>query len=316
MAERLPSVSVVMPTFNRRHLLPQVVEPLLADLAATEVVVVVDGCEDGSYEWLAGRAAREARLRPVWIENGGQHGARRAGVEMATGEVVLLLDDDVLAEPGLVAGHASHHALAQGLVVVGYTPLRVSPNRRPGDFPTRVYAREYEQACRSYERRPDGILRGLYIGNASVRREDWVRVTAESDPQPLAYHEDRELGLRFLKARLRGIFDRSLRAQHLHSRSLEAFARDSRAQGEAMIRLHARHGDVLGRLPEDAFTRGLPGPLARWVRLCTHSRVAAPTAAGLRGLVRLAGAGRAFRVEELGGRLLRRVEQQRGAARA
>jgi GT2 family glycosyltransferase len=310
----LPTVSVVMPTYNRRELLPRVVEPLLADPGASEVVVVVDGCADGSWEWLLERAARDSRLRPVWIENRGENGARRAGIDAARGEVVLLLDDDVAAAPGLATGHARRHAGRGGLVVVGYMPPPLTAERRPGDFTTRLYAREYESVCAEYERAPGRILHGLWAGNMSLRREDCVRVMG---PAPaLAYHADRELGLRCLKAGLRGEFDRSLRAAHLHARTLDGFARDARKQGAGVAAVHTLHEDVLGPLPPEAFDHGLPAPAAAWLRVCRRRRPAAATAAVLRAATRAAGRMRAFRAEELGGRVLRRVEQQRGALEA
>ncbi|MDQ4142512.1 MAG: glycosyltransferase, partial [Actinomycetota bacterium] len=106
VGERLPTVSVVVPTYNRRENLPRVLEPLLADPATTELVVVVDGSRDGSFELVEERAATEPRLKPVFIENQGVARAHQTGVERASGEVVLLLADDVIAAPGLVMGHA------------------------------------------------------------------------------------------------------------------------------------------------------------------------------------------------------------------
>src|SRR5690349_2755212 len=116
--------------------------PLLADPQPLEVVVVVDGGRDGSLELLERMAAGDARLRPLWIENRGVVGARAAGAEAARGEVVVLLDDDVFAMPGLIAGHARHHA-EPGLVIVGYMPVARPPRPRPGDYPRELYAREY-----------------------------------------------------------------------------------------------------------------------------------------------------------------------------
>lgn len=306
----LPKVSVVMPTYNRRALLGEVLAPLLADAATHELVVVVDGCRDGSYELLCELARHDERLRPQLIENRGEDGARQAGVQAATGDVMLLVDDDVRARPGLVAGHARRHAGSTGLVVVGYMP----PPDPPRDFITRLYGRDYESICRLYERAPERILHHLWAGNMSLRRDDYLRVIAARDAPPLEYHADRELGLRCLEAGLRGAFDRSLRADHLHERDLDRFAREARAHGAGTIALHRLHGELLG--PPARFGGGLPAPLRGWLRLCRRPRAAAASARLLRELTRAAGLVRAHRAEELSGRLLRRVEQQRGALAA
>src|SRR3954454_20725698 len=79
--------SVVMATYNRRALLPRVLDPLLADPAAFEVVVVVDGCDDAWIEYLRERAAAEPRLKPHLIPNAGAVRAQQHGVEVARGDV-------------------------------------------------------------------------------------------------------------------------------------------------------------------------------------------------------------------------------------
>jgi glycosyltransferase involved in cell wall biosynthesis len=316
MSERLPTVSVVIPTHGRRELLPAAVEPLLEDPAASEVVVVVDGSADGSFEWVADRAANDARLRAVRTPGLGPGAARDAGVRAASGAVVLLVDDDVIAEPGLVSGHARLHARQDGLLVAGYMPPRVPAARHAGDFALRLYAEEYEQACRSYERDPDAVLLGLWGGNVSLRRCDFLRVQERGGEAPVRYHEDRDFGLRCRRAGLRSAFDRSLRAVHGHRRDLEGFARDARAQGFGRRVVHELHADILGPLPGDAFERGLAGPLRRLVRAGRRRRAGRWVALALALLTEAAGRARAWRLEERAARLLRRVEQQRGASGA
>src|ERR1700679_1537084 len=116
----LPEAAVVMPTYKRGAGLSQVVAPLLADPFPREIIVVVDGCDDGSIELLEEHALTDSRLQPVWIANSGEMGAREAGIKLASAEVVILLDDDVLARPGLSRAHAAWHVNGQRLVVVGY----------------------------------------------------------------------------------------------------------------------------------------------------------------------------------------------------
>jgi glycosyltransferase involved in cell wall biosynthesis len=314
MAERLPTVSVVVPTHERRDLLPATVEPLLDDAATSELVVVVDGSSDGSFEWLRERAADEPRLRALSTPGLGPAAAREAGVRAASGAVLLLVDDDVVAERGLVSGHARRHAGEEGLIVVGYMPPRVPSIRRAGDFAVRLYAREYEQACRVYERDPDAVLLGLWGGNVSLRRSDFVRVQERGGDAPVRYHEDRDFGLRCRRAGLRAAFDRSLRAVHRHRRDLAGFARDARAQGFGLRVVHHRHADVLGPLPGDAFERGLARPFRGLVRAARRRRAGRVLALAVAAITWSAGRVRAWRLEERAARLLRRVEQQRGAS--
>ena len=71
----------------------------------------------------------------------GSNHARVAGAAQATGEVVLVIDDDALPTPGLVAGHARLHRENNGIVVYGYYPVWLG-SQPPAT--TRLAARWYE----------------------------------------------------------------------------------------------------------------------------------------------------------------------------
>jgi glycosyltransferase involved in cell wall biosynthesis len=240
------TVSVVMATYNRRALLERVLPPLLDDPATFELVVVVDGCEDGSLEYLEALAAEDPRVRPIFTANGGRVAAQELGVEAARGDVVLVMDDDVVAAPGLVSGHARHHERERDLVVVGYMPTERPRVRGPGSFTSELYHDVYEYRCQGWESGSEAVLRGLWSGNLSLRRETLLAVGSIGGGQPLNYHHDWELGLRLMRVGLTGRFDRSLAAQHLHERSAAAFARESRVQGRDMWLIEHLHGSVLG----------------------------------------------------------------------
>ncbi|MCW2640001.1 MAG: glycosyltransferase family 2 protein [Dactylosporangium sp.] len=304
----LPSVSVVVPTYGRRDRLAAVVAAIAADPHVSEIVVVVDGCHDGSYELLKELAEAEPRLNPVWQDNSGDAAARQTGVECACGDVVLLLDDDVLAGPGLATAHARVHAGREGLVLLGYMPTSRPVTRRPGDFATVLYADEYERACAAYDRDASSILTHLWMGNLSVRRTDALRVGLVG-PGRLSYHSDQDFGLRCRRAGLVGRFDRSLAATHVHRRELARFARQAWLSGADRRYLLAYHPDLL--TPADLFDP-LPPPVRVAVGLAAAAglhRLAVPT---LRGCVRGAGRLRRWRAETALARLLRQVELRRG----
>lgn len=306
-----PPISVVVPTYNRAQALKRILDPLLADPGAHEVIVVIDGSADGSLELVQRMSETEPRLHAVWIENSGEMAAREAGARAATGEIVLFIDDDVLAEPGLVSGHARRHAERAADVVVGYMPVALPPQRSADDFATRIYAREYEGRCEIYERDPESVLGALWAGNFSMRRDTCLAVGMPNPRFTARYHPDRDFGMRCRAAGLTGVFDRSLRAQHLHSRSLDAFMRDARSQGLARVLLAGQHGDVT--LDGDEFERDLPAGAAGLIRLGRRPRAHAVLARSLAVLVQTAGRARVWAAQDVAARLLRRLEQQHGA---
>lgn len=297
------SISVVIPTYQRRTELPRVLRPLLADPVVHEVVVVVDGCDDGTWEMLTEWADRVPRLRPIYQANSGEGPARQAGVEAAICDVVLILDDDVVAGPGLAAGHQRHHSLGRRRVVLGYMPTSIPRPRRPGDVVTHLYAKDYERACLLYESDPELIFPNFWAGNFSMRRCDALAVGLASDSS-LKYHADLEFGIRCLKAGLTPVFDRRLLARHEHRRSLNAFERQSADAATARALLAAIYpSDAPGADPMDDVT-----PFVRLlVRFLSMPWWADVVSAGLRRGTYWAGSTRLWGVETALARLLRQL---------
>lgn len=304
------SVSVIIPTRNRRHLLRRVLTPLLEDPATSEVIVVEDGGADGSWELITEWSGNEPRLKATRTSGIGCPAARQAGFKLARGDIVLLLDDDVIGEPGLVSGHLRFHATAGGDVVVGYMPVLVDDVGSQG-FATKLYAETYEKHCRSWEQDPREILRRLWNGNVSVRRGLLERAGGPGGPLTF-YGEDRDLGLRLLRAGGEAVFVRSLAAVHLHHRTALTFAREGFDQGRGVRLLHDLHGDILGGFDVDSYL-GIRNPIAaqalRWTRRPVLGRL---LRRALEVVVRIAGKLRFTWIEIETVKFWRTVERQRG----
>ena len=251
-----PTASVVVPTFNGAPLLETILRPLLDDPAASEVIVVVDGSRDGSVEIVERLARNEPHLQGMLIENRGDMGAREAGARAASGEIVLFIDDDVLANPGLVSRPGAPPPERQPAdVVVGYMPVTPSQRRNSDEFALHLYANEYEGRCQIYERDPESAVRELWGGNFSMRRADCLAIGMTNPGFTEHYHADRDFGLRCSEAGLTGTFDRALAATHLHERTLGAFIRDARSQGAARVLLPRFHAATVGRPTTSEFTQ-------------------------------------------------------------
>jgi glycosyltransferase involved in cell wall biosynthesis len=312
-----PKVAAVVATHGRAERLPELLDGLLAE-PFSEIFVVVNGGDDGSLAMLRERAAHDSRLRPHAIESASKPAAVRHGIEAASSEVVLILDDDVIPRPGLAAGHARHHGAGDGLVIVGYMPVARRSQRRRGEFGTELYQGAYERVCAEYEADPDSILKGLWGGNVSLRREDALRTHVDDDELSREHlrHEDREFGLRCAALGLEAIFDRALFAEHRHRLSPQEFLGKMRMSGRERWTLHHRHPEAVGPLPGDFFLRDLRLPERLLVRLSRRRWGYRPVNALLTAVATVAGALRLFRIETHAGWLLGIVEQQRGAREA
>jgi GT2 family glycosyltransferase len=308
-----PSLSVVIPSRNRRAQVTALVETLLIDPHILEIVVVDDGSTDGTATALAELAATDARVKVLIGRSDGGALARTDGAVHATGDVIWFIDDDVMPDPGLPAMHLKHHLDRQRRVVVGYMPTRIPDERGPMGFATVLYASEYEGRCAHYEQDPSGILRNLWMGNVSMRRDVYLDVTLRWPlPLPRFRHEDQNIGLRLLSTGSSAVFDRDIRAVHRHQRTMAQFRRDCRLDGAGIAALEAAYPDLVDDPGPSRFRLGLSRPVAAVVATASRPGAGVVIASTLATMTRALGAARLFSAQTAVARLLRRVEQQAG----
>ena len=90
-------VGIVLPTYNRAHLLPMAIESVLAQLYDRwELIVVDDNSTDDTPRLLEDYHRRDARIRYVRNDRYGHccSGARKRGLDELTHEFVAFLDSD------------------------------------------------------------------------------------------------------------------------------------------------------------------------------------------------------------------------------
>ena len=94
------SVSVIIPTYNRKNLLKRAIESvLMQEDVSLEILVCDDGSTDGTVEMVSSWLDQRVKLLP------GPHGGRPAiprnrGINAASGEWIAFLDDDDVWLPG------------------------------------------------------------------------------------------------------------------------------------------------------------------------------------------------------------------------
>ncbi|MDB5244348.1 MAG: glycosyl transferase, family 2 [Parcubacteria group bacterium] len=125
-----PSISIVIPLYNEaENIVPfwEEIKETLSTIPPAEVIFVDDGSTDGSAEILRKLIPTDPRLRAVvFSSNAGQTPAMGAGVDAATGKIVLFLDGDRQNDPHDIARLLSK--LDEGYdVVAGWRRRRNDP---------------------------------------------------------------------------------------------------------------------------------------------------------------------------------------------
>ncbi|MBO7244002.1 MAG: glycosyltransferase family 2 protein [Alphaproteobacteria bacterium] len=105
-----PLVSVVMPTYNRIHLLPRSIESILNQTYDKfEFIIVDDASTDGSNNLLESYAKLDPRIRILTNEtNKGISYSRNKGTDAAKGKYVAIMDSDDFSLPTRFEKHVEY----------------------------------------------------------------------------------------------------------------------------------------------------------------------------------------------------------------
>src|SRR5687768_6355221 len=102
-----PLLSVVLPMYNEAQVVEECLRTLRQRLEGVgkpfEIVCVDDGSTDATSQILDREAGNDARVRVASLSrNFGKEAAMAAGLELARGQAVLLMDADLQHPPELI----------------------------------------------------------------------------------------------------------------------------------------------------------------------------------------------------------------------
>ena len=196
-----PRVSVIVVNWNGRDHLEACFSSLLAsDYPADrlELLCVDNGSADDSVSLMATRFPQVRVVRLA--ENRGFTGGNAAGVEAATGDVLVFVNNDMRFEPGfisrLVGGMADGSACA-GARVMNWDGTHIDFVRGTASFEARGYQEQYGQAYT-----PGMALAESFFPNGgafAVTRRAYEEAGG-FDPALFAYYDDVDLGWRLRMA--------------------------------------------------------------------------------------------------------------------
>jgi len=235
-----PELSVILATHNRRELLVRCIESLSgqeADPGSFEVIVADDGSSDGTAEAVK-QLQTPFTLRCLRLEKGGQAAAQNAAIAAAAGRIALILDDDVIVGPRLVAEHLAAQAPGSRLIGVGH--LEQAPPRRR-DYYAAMFARTWN---RHYAELPGREIdwTACFGANLSAPLEALREVGGFATDLPVG--EDMDLAYRLERAGCKARFLPEAKATHDDEKGWRRLLEDSRRQGAGQVTLADRHPEM------------------------------------------------------------------------
>jgi len=104
-----PTISVVIPTFNRATYLVEAIESVFAQTHPVQEILVVDDGSDDETKDVVHDLKGPAPIRYFWQENEGPAAARNKGIGQAQGSWIALHDSDDLWVPEKIASQVAFH---------------------------------------------------------------------------------------------------------------------------------------------------------------------------------------------------------------
>lgn len=241
MPNSLPMISLVIPTHNKVHDIEtclQAATALIGDRQDVEIIVVDDGSRDDTPDVLRKIAEKQSRLRILTLEGGGPARARNAGIAASRGEIVAMLDDDVVPHAGWLDAILEPFSSPQVVAVEG----KVIP-----------IGGEHWGLLGMAPRNPEG---GVYLTcNLAMRKSTLVAIGGFDEGFPYPAFEDTDLAMQAMQ---KGQIAWAPNAVVHHPRRQWTLARALREIrfNEALLRFALRYGCL-----------GWEGRPTRWPRL-------------------------------------------------
>lgn len=251
----LPTLSVIIPTYNRSTSLRRTLSSLNVQTFppdAFELIVIDDGGNDN-----AERVAHEPfafPLRYVHQENSGDATARNRGAQMSQAEYLLFLDDDITLDASCLAKLVSVLAARPCAIVTGNLLTVPSPSAAPSPFHS-LLPRIFPPAAAVAASQEISFLDCL-SGFLAVRRADYFQIGMM---QPLIRQPQGgadvwcDVDFAYRAWRQGFTFYRCHEAVAYHYdhavSSFAAFCRQQEKAGRAGAQLLRKHPDLRGLIP-------------------------------------------------------------------
>jgi glycosyltransferase involved in cell wall biosynthesis len=236
----LPTVSVVIPTYNRARFLPAAVASVRAQTyPCAEIVIVDDGSTDDTADVVAGLGLGIRYLRQA---NAGPAAARNKGIIESRGDLVALLDTDDQWLPKKIEIQVQQMAIHKE-VALNFTDERIENRLQGTSIPSNFRRR---QLLEQLSRNPSGLitsaptllLRINPISTSTVLAKREVLMNLGGFNTALRYGEDFELWLRIASRHTIGCIPVTLATRVTHGANTTSSI-------EPMLRGYVRTAEVI-----------------------------------------------------------------------
>ena len=182
-------ITVQICSRNRKDLLKRALEALFVQtypFDKFEIIIVDDGSEDGTSEMVKELVEKSpCSLVLITQPHSGLAVGRNAAIRKATGEIIIFIDDDIIADPNFVEEHKKSHDKHPKSIIRGWVNHTANLDKRVPKFTMADISTSY-----------------FWTSNVSVAKKYLVEVGLFDEDFKEYGWEDLELGRRLKKCGL------------------------------------------------------------------------------------------------------------------
>ncbi len=217
MSIKVNSASIIIPTFQGITTLMPLLKKLELQNSPVpfEVICNVDGSTDGSFEMLK-NSQFSYDFKVLFQKNSGAAVARNKGADIANGQILIFLDDDMYPEDDLIACHVSDFEYYESEAIIG------NIHYKPTSLKMNFIEEGFEAGCLEREKRLRKNQNDLHFidfwsGHFSIRHEIFRTLGGfdENFTENGEYgHEDMDFSYRLFKLSNKIYFSEKALALH------------------------------------------------------------------------------------------------------
>jgi glycosyltransferase involved in cell wall biosynthesis len=243
-------VSVVIPTWNRAELLARTIDKIEHQSLGRdlyEVIVIDNDSSDDTQSVLDQKARTYSNLKAFSQRKRGSAATRNVGIRAARGDLVLFIDDDILAEPNLVEAHCDYHRRLPESSIIGavITPWQDSTDPFLRYLRDKGIFNPYSIACGPMD------FSYYHTGNVSTSRAVLNDVGGFNEEFAIYGMEDIELGYRLEQLGSRMVHGPDAKAVHQYFPTYEQFIQRCEQAGYSLGKMIELHPELQHRFVEN-----------------------------------------------------------------
>jgi glycogen synthase len=244
ITEELPTVSLIIPTYNRKDMLRDTLKSLAQQTYPNfEVIVVDDGSTDETPEIV--EEVFPFTLRYFRQSNQGATAARNLAARQSRADILAFLDDDILLDPDYLTYLIREHATNQNAIVVGTVNIQCEE--------TTPLSQTLNASLASSQNSEDLAFTDVYSNNMSIRRAAYFEVGMYHDLGFLGSSSWCDVDLGYRAYRQGFDFRRSTKARCSHrdyfASNLDRYKNRARTSAFQAVLLFQKYPELLSQLP-------------------------------------------------------------------